>query len=74
MPAALAILCYVLFFHQLGGIGLMGPDEPRYAGVAREMYASGDYVTPRLGGETWFEKPALMYWLAAAGFAVVGVG
>lgn len=74
MPAALGVLCYVLFFHQLGGIGLMGPDEPRYAGVARGMYTSGDYITPRLDGENWFEKPVLMYWLAAAGFAVVGVG
>ena len=70
----LAILAYVLFFHQLSGIGFVGPDEPRYAAVAREMFESGDYVTPRLLGETWFEKPVLLYWLAAAGYAVFGVG
>ena len=70
----LATLCYILFLHQLGGIGFMGPDEPRYADVAREMFVSGDYVTPRLAGENWFEKPALMYWLAAIGYAVFGVG
>lgn len=67
-------LCYLMFFHRLGGIGLMGPDEPRYASVAREMWASGDYVTPRLLGEPWFEKPPLMYWGAAAAFGVFGVG
>ena len=72
--ATLALICYVLFFHQLGGIGLMGPDEPRYAGVAREMYESGDYITPRLVGENWFEKPVLMYWLVAIGYALFGVG
>ena len=72
--AVLAVLCYVLFFYQLGGIGFMGPDEPRYAGVAREMYQSGDYITPRLLGDNWFEKPVLMYWLAAIGYALFGIG
>ena len=72
--AALAGLCYVLFFHELGGIGFLGPDEPRYAAVAREMYLSGDYITPRLLGENWFEKPVLMYWGAALGYAIFGIG
>ncbi len=71
---ALAALCYVLLFHQLGGVGLMGPDEPRYAAVARAMYETGDYITPRLWGDPWFEKPVLMYWLAAIGYALFGVG
>ena len=70
----LLILAYVLFFHQLGGIGFVGPDEPRYAAVARAMFETGDYVTPRLLGEPWFEKPVLMYWLASIGYAVFGVG
>src|SRR5215210_513798 len=51
----------------------MGPDEPRYAQVAREMYARGDWVTPTLGGHTWFEKPALVYWTAMAGYKLFGV-
>src|SRR5436190_14203202 len=70
----LAGVCYALFFQGLSGIGLIGPDEPRYAAVAREMYQSGDYITPRLNGEPWFEKPVLMYWGAAAGYAIFGVG
>jgi 4-amino-4-deoxy-L-arabinose transferase-like glycosyltransferase len=69
----LATLCYVLFFHDLAGIGLVGPDEPRYAAIAREMLMSGDYITPRLHGVPWFEKPALMYWLAALGYKLFGV-
>ena len=67
MLAVLAIACYVFFFYDLGGIGLIGPDEPRYAAIAREMLSTGDYITPRLYGSPWFEKPVLMYWLAAAG-------
>src|SRR5579883_713054 len=70
--AVLAILCYVLFFYSLAGIGLIGPDEPRYASIAREMLSSGDYITPRLYGTGWFEKPPLMYWIAAAGYRIFG--
>jgi len=51
----------------LGLAGLIGPDEPRYASIGREMAASGDWVTPRLWGVPWFEKPALLYWLVGAG-------
>ena len=65
--------CYLLFFHRLGEIGLIGPDEPRYAAVAREMYLTNDYVTPRLYGIPWFEKPALMYWGAAIGYRIFGL-
>jgi 4-amino-4-deoxy-L-arabinose transferase-like glycosyltransferase len=58
------LLFYIL---HLGGVGLLGPDEPRYASIGRAMAASGDWVTPRLDGRAWFEKPALTYWLTAFG-------
>ncbi len=57
---------YFLLFFSMSDRGLVGPDEPRYASIAREMGHSGDWTTPRLGGEPWFEKPALLYWLGAA--------
>ena len=66
-------LAYLLYFHGLGAVGLLGPDEPRYASVAREMARSGDWVTPRLWEQPWFEKPALLYWLSGAGFRL-GLG
>ena len=37
------------------------------------MARSGDWVTPRLWGEAWFEKPALLYWMTGAGFRL-GLG
>ncbi len=70
----LAAVCYGLFFYGLGNIGLIGPDEPRYAAVARQMLETGDYITPRLNGAPWFEKPPLMYWLAALGYKIFGFG
>jgi 4-amino-4-deoxy-L-arabinose transferase-like glycosyltransferase len=70
---ALGVLCLIVFFYGLGRLPFLGPDEPRYAQVAREMYESGDWITPRLAGQHWFEKPALTYWLAAAGYTLFGV-
>lgn len=64
----IALVFYVCFFSHLAALGLVGPDEPRYASVARTMAESGDWVTPRLDGQPWFEKPALYYWCAAAAF------
>jgi 4-amino-4-deoxy-L-arabinose transferase-like glycosyltransferase len=58
----------VCLFSNLGAIGLLGPDEPRYAWIARAMAETGDWVTPRLYGQPWFEKPVLYYWAAAMGF------
>src|SRR5438067_13602568 len=68
VPWMVLPLAYIIYFHALSGTGLLGPDEPRYASVAREMARSGDWITPRLFGTPWFEKPALLYWMTAAGF------
>ncbi|HEX6183065.1 MAG TPA: glycosyltransferase family 39 protein [Pyrinomonadaceae bacterium] len=67
-----ASVCAV-YFYGLGAVPLLGPDEPRYAQVAREMYARGDWVTPTLAGHTWFEKPALLYWLTSVAYTLFGV-
>jgi 4-amino-4-deoxy-L-arabinose transferase-like glycosyltransferase len=64
---------YLCYFQNLGAIGFMGPDEPRYAWIARDMVESGDWVTPRLYGQPWFEKPVLYYWGAALSFKLFGV-
>src|ERR1700704_4265880 len=57
----------------LGSLPLVGPDEPRYAQIAREMFARHDLITPTLGGLPWFEKSPLLYWLMIAGYRVLGV-
>lgn len=63
----------IIFFFGLGLLALVGPDEPRYAEVAREMFATGDYISPRLCGCLWFEKPVLLYWMSAASYQLFGV-
>ncbi len=67
-----AFLVVAVYFTGLT-IPLLGPDEPRYSQVAREMFLRGDWVTPTLGGFDWFEKPALLYWLQIASYKLFGV-
>lgn len=62
----------IFYLYGLGQFPLVGPDEPRYAEVAREMFLRGDFVTPTLGNFHWFEKPALLYWLMMAGYQFFG--
>jgi 4-amino-4-deoxy-L-arabinose transferase-like glycosyltransferase len=72
----LVLLCWlvgaVLWFLPLNSPHLFDPDEGRYGEVPREMVASADWVTPRLNGIKYFEKPALQYWATAAAFTVFG--
>ncbi len=51
---------------------LANPDEGRYSEISREMAATGDWVTPRLNGIKYFEKPPLQYWASAAAFKAFG--
>ena len=62
-----------VYLYGLGRLPFLGPDEPRYAQVGREMYERGDWVTPTLGGFTWFEKPSLLYWLEIVSYKLFGV-
>ena len=59
---------WFLYFFGLTRTGLLGPDEPRYAAISRAMAETGDWITPHLWGQPWFEKPALLYWMTASAF------
>lgn len=48
------------------------PDEGRYAEVAYEMFTRGDWVTPRLDGFNFFDKPPLQYWATTAAYSLFG--
>ena len=52
---------------------MFDPDEGRYAEIPREMVASGDWLTPRLDGLKYFEKPPLQYWASAAAITAFGM-
>ncbi|ODU92043.1 MAG: hypothetical protein BGP23_11005 [Lysobacterales bacterium 66-474] len=69
-------LLFVFALLLLGlGIGLRDPwpsDEPRFALVAREMLASGQWLFPHRGVELYSDKPPVFMWLEACAYFLTG--
>ncbi|AMR78088.1 glycosyltransferase family 39 protein [Cupriavidus nantongensis] len=78
MPARIPMLVVLAFallwFGTLGLRHLLGPDEGRYAEIAREMLGSGDWITIRYDGLKYFEKPPFHMWMTALSYALFGIG
>ncbi|MQQ99673.1 glycosyltransferase family 39 protein [Glaciimonas soli] len=70
----LFLLFCIIWFYMLGARTLVPTDEGRYAEMAREMVATGDWITLRLNGIKYFEKPPLQTWMNALTFEVFGLG
>lgn len=71
---AVLISFLVVWFYMLGARTLVPTDEGRYAEMAREMVATGDWITLRLNGIKYFEKPPLQNWMNALTFSLFGLG
>lgn len=63
----------LILFTNLGGIPLLDPDEPVYAETPKEMIKFNDFLSPRIYGEFWYDKPPMYYWLVAGSFKLLGV-
>jgi 4-amino-4-deoxy-L-arabinose transferase-like glycosyltransferase len=71
--ASIVIVLSIFYAIWLGTHPLFTPDEGRYSEVAREMVKSGDYITPRLNGIVFLDKPVLYYWLQASAIKFYGL-
>ncbi|MBV8467010.1 MAG: phospholipid carrier-dependent glycosyltransferase [Burkholderiales bacterium] len=71
--ALLLLILLPYFIVMLSARPLNVPDEGRYPEIAREMLVSGDFITPRVNGAVFLDKPALYYWLEAASMKALGV-
>ena len=71
--SCLFLLSLVLFF--LGGwlIPITDPTESVYALTAKEMLAAGDWISPRIYGDFWFDKPIMFYWELLIAYKIFGV-
>jgi len=69
---ALLALFALIYLLPLGVRPLSSPDEVRYGEIAREMIASGDWVSPHFNGVRYFEKPVLGHWLNALSVSALG--
>ena len=71
--AILLLLACLLFFLGLGELGLTDRDEGSNAEAAREMFETGNWISPTLNYEPRFAKPALTYWLMSGAYWLLGV-
>jgi len=75
-PRSLALILLAWAVLQLGGLftpGLLDDVDSIYIQIAREMLQRHDFVTPTIDGIRFFDKPPLMYWMAAASMKLFGV-
>src|SRR4026209_2123896 len=70
--ALLGLLAVLLMFVGLGSMGLTDRDEGRNAEAGREMFETGDWITPTFNYEPRFYKPAFVYWLMTASYHLFG--
>lgn len=66
----LALTFYLPFNQQLP---VTDPVEANYALTAKEMLLSGDWMSPQIYGQYWFDKPVLIYWLIALSYKLFGI-
>ncbi|MEY2439320.1 MAG: hypothetical protein QOI34_705 [Verrucomicrobiota bacterium] len=73
LPSWLVVLAAwaAIYLPALGSFEIKG-EEGRRILPAMAMLDQGDYVVPRVGGETYFSKPPLVNWVVAASFKVFG--
>jgi 4-amino-4-deoxy-L-arabinose transferase-like glycosyltransferase len=71
---AVVLIVVLAWFLPLGMRHLLPSDEGRYAEIAREMLASGDWITIRYNDLKYFEKPPFHMWMTAIAYAAFGIG
>jgi 4-amino-4-deoxy-L-arabinose transferase-like glycosyltransferase len=69
----LIVIGWIAFGWNLGNTGLIDETEPLFAEASRQMFVTGDWITPFFNGDTRFDKPALIYWCQAIAYAIIGV-
>ena len=74
--SSLALIVSFWAILQIGGLfspGLLDDVDSVYIQIAREMLQRHDFVTPTIDGIRFFDKPPLMYWMAAGSMRLFGI-
>ncbi len=65
-------LSALLFFAGSWWLAITDPTECNYVLTAKEMLLADDYISPRIYGTFWFDKPVFFYWELIAAFRLFG--
>ena len=68
----LYLLVFILLFAYNGSLLITDSVESNYALTAKEMVQSGDWLSPQIYGNYWYDKPVMFYWLTAIAYKVFG--
>ena len=74
-PGSVGLIVFTWLILHVGGLfspGLLDDVDSVYIEIAREMLQRHDFVTPYLDGIRFFDKPPLLYWLAAGSMHLFG--
>ncbi len=74
MAGPIAVLAFgvLLLVPGVGRMGALDSTDARYLAIGREMWATGDWLVPRLAGVPHLDKPPLTYWAASLGYTLFG--
>lgn len=72
LSALLLVICFVLYFINMGEYPLIDTTETKYVSIARDMLNSNDWINLKLNGENYFENPPLLFWLINISFLIFG--
>ncbi len=70
----IVIISLILFFFGTQLIPITDPTECCYTLTAKEMLAADDWLSPRIYGNFWYDKPILFYWELLVAYKIFGVG
>jgi 4-amino-4-deoxy-L-arabinose transferase-like glycosyltransferase len=68
----LVFITLVLAFVGNSALAVTDPVESNYVLTAKEMIQAGDYMSPRIFGNFWYDKPIMFYWELIAAFNIFG--
>jgi len=73
-PLVVFVIALAMYLPFNAYIPVTDPVEANYALTAKEMLTSGDWLSPQIYGQYWYDKPAMIYWLLAGSYKLFGVG
>ncbi len=72
MLGLLALCCFLFYITGNSTLTVTDPVESNYALTAKEMVLSGDWISPRIYGTYWFDKPIFIYWMLCLSYTICG--
>lgn len=72
----LTVICFLIALAMYaignGALPVTDPVESNYALTAKEMVVTGDWLSPQIYHNYWYDKPIMIYWLIGLSYKLFG--